>query len=126
MRIMIAMIAATIGGVASATLPAPSDTAKARAAETAAKSAWSDKVAQYQLCLAMDKTAELYRRGQKAAGKPVPAPVATPPCADPGPFVAQAPASRPLEAAGAHSPPETAAAPPSGVRTSAQIDGQKK
>lgn len=125
MRIMIVMITAMIGGVASATLPAPSDTVKAAAAEAAAKSAWSDKLAQYQLCISQDRTAETYRRGLKAAGKAVPAPVTAPPCADPGPYVAQAPA-RPLEASGAHSPPETAAGPPSSRATSAQINGSKK
>jgi hypothetical protein len=123
---MIVVTAALIGGVASATLPAPSDAVKAKAAETAAKSAWSDKVALYQLCLSQDRTAEAYRRAQKAAGKPVPAPVTAPPCADPGPYVAQAPASaRPLEASGAHSPPETATAPPSSRATAAQINGKK-
>jgi hypothetical protein len=127
MRIMVAMIVAAVGGVATATLPPVSDEAKARATETAAKSAWSDKVALYQLCLAQDRIAETYRRAQKTAGKPAPVSSAatSPPCTDPGPYVAQAPA-RPLEAAGAHSPPETAAAPPSGRATAAQINGSKK
>lgn len=84
-------------------LPAPSDEAKAKAAEAAAKSAWANKVGAYQLCRAMDRTAEHYR---KAAGKDAPAPIATPACTDPGPFVA----TPPLEAAAAHSPAATAAA----------------
>ena len=72
-----------------AKLPPPSEETKAKAAEAAIKSAWSDKVGLYKLCLSMDQTAARYRTSSKAAGKPVPAPVPTPPCADPGPYVAQ-------------------------------------
>ena len=50
--------------------------------------AWTDKIAQYQLCLAMDRTAERYRNSLKAAQKDVPPPAATAPCVDPGPYVA--------------------------------------
>ena len=108
------VIAAPFAGFVSATLPPPTDEAKAQSAETAAKAAWSDKVAQYQLCLAIERTAEAYRSGLKASGKDIPAPVATPPCTDPGPYASQiTPAPRPLEAAGAHSPPEPATSPPS-------------
>jgi hypothetical protein len=111
MRIAAALIAALSTGLVFAKLPPLSDEAKAKAAETAAKSAWTDKVGQYKTCLAIERTAENYRKTALAAGKEVRPPVATPPCADPGPFAA--PASRPLEASGAHSPPETATAPPS-------------
>src|SRR4029450_8621868 len=99
--------ATCLSGLAFATLPPPSDEAKAKAAETAAKTAWDDKVGLYKLCLATDRPAAEYRSGLKAAGKDVPPPSATPPCSDPGPYVAQlTPAtSKPLEAAGAHSPP---------------------
>ena len=112
-----------------AKLPPPSDEAKAKAAETAAKAAWTDKVGSFQLCRTMDKVAARYlaeagKGSRPAASTPTPTP--TPPCADPGPFVyappvavaANAPAttptaSKPLEAAGAHSPPGNAVSPPS-------------
>ena len=110
---------------ALAKLPAPSDEAKAKATAAAAKTAWSDKVAGYQLCQAMDRVAESYRKSAKAAGKEAPAAVDTPACADPVPFVAAVPAP-PLEAAGAHSPPQTATAPPSGMATAAELQGQPK
>ena len=115
---------------ASAKLPPLSEEAKAKAAETAAKTAWTGKVGDYQLCRSMERTAEHYRTGAKSNGKVVPSPVDTPACTDPGPFVppvAAAPASAPpLEAAGAHSPPKTATAPPSGKATAAEIQGQVK
>jgi hypothetical protein len=97
---------------ALAKLPPPSDEAKAKAAETTAKTAWSDKVGAFQLCKAMDRVAAGYSADAKKAGKDV-KPVATPPCADPGPFALTPPASKPIEAAGAHSPPGAATSPPS-------------
>ena len=120
-----------LGIVAAATtsafakLPAVSDEAKAKAAEAAAKTAWSDKVGAYQLCQSMDRVAEQYRKKAKAEGRTTPAPVDTPRCADPGPYAAPA-ASKPLEAAGAHSPPETATAPPSSKATHSEISGSPK
>jgi hypothetical protein len=112
---------------ASAKLPPLSDEAKAKAAEAAAKTAWTDKVGSYQLCRAMDRTVESYRKTAQANGKPVPAPVDTPPCTDPGPFVPPVAASAPpLEAAGAHSPPKTATAPPSTNSTAAELQGTAK
>ena len=74
-------------GAAFAKLPPPSDEAKAKAAEAAAKTAWSGKVAGYQLCKSQDKIAALYFQSAKSAGKETPPPVATAPCVDPGPFV---------------------------------------
>ena len=137
MRLALTIPTATLIGSLSisvlATLPPPSHEAKAKAAETAAKSAWSDKVGLYKLCVSMDQTASRYRDSTKAAGKPVPAPVPTPPCADPGPYAAQGaqipitPAtSKPLEAAGAHSPPGAAISPPSTKATAAEIAGSVK
>jgi len=83
-------IAATISlgllaAAAAAKLPTPSDEAKAKAAEAAAKTAWTNKVADYQLCKSMDKVAAVYLAEAKKAGKDV-KPTATPPCTDPGPF----------------------------------------
>ena len=100
---------------AVAKLPPPSDEAKAKAAEAAAKTAHGNKVADFQLCKSMDKVAAAYLDGAKKAGKDV-KPTATPACTDPGQFVAATPpagAVKPLEAAGAHSPPATATSPPS-------------
>lgn len=105
--IMLAAFAAT----ASAKLPPPSDEAKAKAAEAAAKTAHGNKVADFQLCKSMDKVAATYLADAKKAGKDV-KPTATPACTDPGAFVFTPPEAKPLEAAGAHSPPATATSPP--------------
>jgi len=99
---------------AVAKLPPLTDDAKAKAAEAAAKTAWSDKVASFQLCKAMNKAAASYQVAMKQAGKPAATPVETPACADPGAYVSPAAASAPpLESSGAHSPPKTATTPPS-------------
>jgi hypothetical protein len=103
---------------AVAKLPPLSDEAKAKAAETAARTAWSDKVAAYQLCESQNRVAAGYLDKARAAGKTL-QPAATPACSDPGPF-AYAPAeTKPIEAAGAHSPPETASKPPSTMEPAA-------
>lgn len=112
-------------GLAWAALPAPTPAAKDQAAEAAAKSAWSDKVAAYKLCLAQDKVAETYRKDMKAAGQAAPQPVAAGTCEEPGPFVSPV-AQKPLEAAGAHSPAGTATSPPSTKATAAELQGSKK
>jgi hypothetical protein len=138
------LLIALCAAPAWAKLPAPSDQAKAAAAETAAKAAWSDKVGAYQLCKVQDRIAETYRKSKTDAVKDVkdakdakdaksandakdaPAPTATPPCTDPGPYVALTPAaSKPLEASGAHSPPGMAVGPPSSNATAKQLDPKK-
>ena len=123
-----ALIAVSFAGYVSATLPPQTDEAQAKAAEAAAKVAWSDKVALYQLCLAMDRTAEAYRSGLLAEGKDAPAPVETAPCVDPGPYGSQVTpiASKPLEAATAHSPPGTVTSPPSTNAPAAEISAGAK
>ena len=124
-----ALVAAMLQPVpALAKLPAPSDEAKAKAAEAAAKTAWTDKIGAYQLCRAQDRVVAYYRKGAMAAGKEAPTALETPACADPGAFVPPvAPvATPPLEAAGAHSPPATATAPPSSKATAAELQGQPK
>ena len=109
---------------AAAKLPPVSDEAKAKAAEAAAKTAWSDKVAAYKLCQSQDRVAEQYRKTAKSAGKEPPAPITTAACADPGPFAAPTPvAARPLEASGAHSPPHTAATAPSTQQPAKEVQG---
>ena len=128
----VAVIAAALfaGGalVAVAKLPPPTDEAKAKSVEAAAKGAWADKVGAYQLCVAGDRVADAYRRNVKASGKEIPAPAATAPCADPGPFQATPvtpESSKPLEASGAHSPPGTAVSPPSTKATANEIANKK-
>jgi type II secretory pathway pseudopilin PulG len=110
---------------ALAKLPPPSDEAKAKAAEAAAKTAYGDKVAAYQLCKSMDKVAATYLADAKKSGKDV-KPVATPPCTDPGPFSYTPPGQKPLEASGAHSPPGNATSPPSNKTPAADHAPAKK
>lgn len=118
--------ALVLGTTALAKLPAPSDEAKAKAAETAAKAAWSGKVDAFQLCKSQDRVAAAYFKSAKVAGKEAKAPVATPACADPGAFVYTPPeAVKVQEAAGAHSPPGTAISPPSGKTPAADIPAKK-
>ena len=110
---------------AHAKLPALSDEAKAKATDTAARAAWSDKVGAFKLCQTIDKVAARYQAGPKAqAGATAAAatPVATPPCTDPGPFV-MVEAPKPLEASGAHSPPGNAVGAPSNQATEAEMKG---
>jgi hypothetical protein len=90
-------------GPVLAKLPPPSDEAKAKAAEAAAKTAHSGKVDAYQLCKSMDKVAADYYAAAKKAGTETKPPVATPPCVDPGPFVYPPPV--PASAAAAAAPP---------------------
>ena len=111
---------------AFAKLPAPDDAAKAKAAEAAAKAAWTGKVDNYLLCNAQDRAAPNFFANAKAEGREVKPAIATPPCADPGPFAYVAPEAKPLEAAGAHSPATTAASPPSGPKTAAELAPAKK
>ena len=95
-----AMLVATLS---FAKLPAPSDEAKAKADEAKAKTAWSDKLAAYQLCKAQDKVAAKYAKvkspatstmlaagASSAVSSPNPSgatAVTMPACTDPGPYV---------------------------------------
>ncbi|MBL0720749.1 hypothetical protein JI742_12720 [Piscinibacter sp. Jin2] len=90
-------LALSLAAPVAAKLPPPSPEAKAKADETKAKTAHGDKVGAYKLCLSMERTAAHYYTTAKTAGKETRPPVATPPCADPGPFV--------------YTPPEAASAP---------------
>ena len=103
------LVCACLAMAAHAKLPPPSDEAKAKAAEAAAKTAHGGKVEAWLLCKSMDKTAAAYIASAKSAGKEVKPPVATPPCADPGPFVYTPPV--PVAAAAPASAPAVAAAP---------------
>src|SRR5574343_210818 len=90
-------------GVVQAKLPAPSDEAKAKAAEAGAKTAHGDKVAAYQLCKSREKTAAHYYK-TSGKGKPA-AKEATPACDDPGPYKPADPAAAPVAAAAAAAKP---------------------
>lgn len=103
-KLIVLALASLLGGAVLAKLPAPSDEAKAKAAEAAAKTAWTGKVGGYQLCKSQDKVAAHYYKTAKAGGKATKPATATPACADPGPFVYTPPA-----AAGAPAPAAAAA-----------------
>ncbi|MDP1901937.1 MAG: hypothetical protein Q8K96_16010 [Rubrivivax sp.] len=104
-----ALLAVLVAGSALAKLPPPSDEAKAKAAEAAAKTAHGDKVAGFQLCKSQERAAAAFYANAKKAGKETKPATATPPCADPGPFV-YAPAV-PAVAAAAPAPAAAPAAP---------------
>jgi hypothetical protein len=109
-------LAATVlfSATALAKLPAPSDEAKAKAAEAAAKTAWSNQVANFQLCKSMDRVATGYLAQAKKAGKEAKPAVATPACADPGAFVYVPPA--PAGTASGAAPAAVTAAAPAAVK----------
>lgn len=119
-KLLIALLGTMLAGAATAKLPALSPEAQAKAEEAKQKTAWSDKVAAYQLCKAQDRVAAAYRQKKAsqpsneaaaptpaaaqvataAGGPPAPnapaaaaapsAPAAIPSCQDPGPYVAAA------------------------------------
>ncbi|CAG9175704.1 hypothetical protein LMG23992_03025 [Cupriavidus laharis] len=102
---LIALAAGTVGTQAAlAKLPPPTDAQKAKAAETKARSDWAAKVAAFQLCKSQDKTAARYYSDMKARGNPTRAPMQTPPCADPGPFMPPAAPAAPPASAAVQSP----------------------
>lgn len=128
-KLIPALALACLSGAAFAKLPALSDEAKAKAAETAAKAAWAGKTDAYQLCKVQDNVAAIYYKTAASSGKPTAPAIATPPCADPGVFAytpVQPVSTNTLEAAGAHSPAATAVAPPSGKQTDAVVNPAKK
>ncbi|MGT2506003.1 hypothetical protein [Cupriavidus basilensis] len=107
MKRILLLLALALGGTgALAKLPPPTEAQKLKADEAKARAAWADKVAAYQLCRSQDKTAAYYFNDMTAKGKEVPAGASAPPCADPGPFVAAAPATG--EAAATAGGPSTA------------------
>ncbi|HEU4459861.1 MAG TPA: hypothetical protein VFR90_12120 [Methylibium sp.] len=122
-----ATCAVLMAAAAQAKLPPLSPEAQAKADEAKAKTAWSEKVAAFKLCQSMERTAAQYF---KTTGKDPKTAQPTPPCSDPGAFVyapAAAPApTPPLEAAGAHSPPQPAATPPNSKLTDAEQKGGAK
>ena len=125
-KLVIPLLLTLASAVALAKLPALNEEAKAKAAEAAAKTAWSGKVDAYLLCKWQDKVAASYYQSAKAAGKPTKPAAALPACTEPGPFAYTPPDAKPLEAAGAHSPPATATSPPSGKQPDAVVNPAKK
>lgn len=117
---LIAIAAAAVSAVALAKLPPPTPEAAAKAAEAAARAAWAGKVDSYKLCLSQDKVAAHYRKTTPNA-KPSTATSAA--CMDPGPFAYTPPEAKPIEAAGAHSPPGTASSPPNTASPQAPAAG---
>jgi len=128
-KLLFAGLVMAVSSMALAKLPAPvlTEEAKAKAAEAAAKTAWTGKVEAYQLCKAQDKVAASYYKTAKAAGKEAKPPASVPPCGDPGPF-AYTPATeaKPIEASGAHSPAATATSPPSTKQPDAVVNPAQK
>ena len=100
--LVVSALALSLSAVAK--LPALSDEAKAKAAETAAKNAHGDKIAAYQLCKSREKVAAHYYKTAKATGAKTNAPTVTPTCVDPGVY-------KPAEQAAAPAAPAPAAAP---------------
>ena len=70
-KLLIAMLGLAFAGAAGAKLPPPSPEAQAKAEEAKQKTAWSDKVAAFQLCKAQDRVAAAYQ--QKKSGQAAPA-----------------------------------------------------
>jgi hypothetical protein len=110
-RIVAVVALGLVSGAAFAKLPPPSEEAKAKAAEAAAKTAHGNKLADYQLCKSMNATAAFYQASAKKAGKETKPATATPDCADPGPFVypPPAPGAAPAAAPAAAKPAAPAA-----------------
>jgi hypothetical protein len=118
-----AVVGLMAAGTALAKLPPPSDEAKAKAAEAAAKTTHGNKVADYQLCKSMNATAAYYFASSKKAGKETKPATATPDCADPGPFVYPPPAAG---AAPVAAPAAPAAAPAAAKPAAAPAAPAKK
>ena len=84
MKMIAFIMALGLAGSAWAKLPAPSEEAKAKAAEAAAKTAHAGKVDNYKLCKSIERVAAHVQKTNKAKmGKPT----ETPACVDPGPYV---------------------------------------
>jgi hypothetical protein len=117
-----------VASASLAKLPAPSDEAKAKAAEAAAKTAWNGKVDSFLLCKSQDKVAAKFKKTAEKEAKPVTNPavkaggkdaksaVAASTCTDPGLFV-YTPAASPAIAT---APTPTATPAPPAVATPAK------
>ena len=126
---LFALFFALLCASALAKIPAPvlSEEAKAKAAEAAAKTAWSGKLESYLLCKYQDQAAANYFKTAAANGK-TPKPVAAlPACVDVGPFV-YTPGAAPTVAptAAVSTPAPAAAAVPAAVPAAAAPAAAKK
>lgn len=84
-KLSFCLIALALCGAAQAKLPPPTPEVQAAAATAKEKTAWSDKIAGYKLCVAQNKTVEHYAKTKNVT----PAQSASvPACTDPGPYVA--------------------------------------
>lgn len=124
--VLVALTLAGTGSLTLAKLPPLSPEAKAKAAEAAAKTAWSAKVDNYLMCKAQDKVAAQYFKSAKASGSGAKPPADAPACADPGPFTYTPEQQKPLEASEAHSPAGNAVSPPSTRQPDAVGNPDKK
>ena len=111
-KLFVSLVVTGVSCAALAKLPVPvlDDAAKAKAAEAAAKAAWSGKFEGFLLCKSMDKTAAHFQKTAAAAGKTTGPAVTMPPCADPGAFVFPPVAAPAVAAAPAATAPVTAPA----------------
>jgi type II secretory pathway pseudopilin PulG len=87
-RVVVTILAGMLSTAVVAKLPPLNDDQKAKAAEAKAKADWQAKVDAFQLCVSQERVARFYDASLRAKDKPVPQPVATAPCQDPGPFQA--------------------------------------
>jgi hypothetical protein len=113
MKHVLIPLALALSGAAMAKLPPPSEEAKAKAAETAAKNAWQAKVNGYQLCKAQDKVAAQYRKTSGGTTAAKDAKAAAPAAAD------SAAAAPTPAATAAAAPPPAGAAPGTAAPTAA-------
>ena len=134
-RLTMTAVALAVAGTALAKLPPPDEAAKAKAAETAARSAWQGKVDAFKLCQVQDRVAAKYKASHPAVKPTAATTAAAPAAAAPGaptggagaaattppperPAVAPAaPVKSPPPAAGASSPTPTAATASQGGST---------
>ena len=100
-QLLVAGCALLLGSAVMAKLPAPSDEARAKAAEAAAKTAWSGKMDAYLLCKSQDKVVAHTKKSKAPASA----------CVDPGPFVYTPAVSAPTAAASAPAAASSAATP---------------
>ncbi len=116
MKLLVVLMLVAMSGIAVAKLPPPSEAEKDLTLRNASRQTWISKQDAFASCQAQDRVVKKYQESLRSQGKPVPPGLDTGPCADPGPYAADAGtpiANRPTEASGAHSPPGTAVSPPS-------------
>lgn len=116
-KLLIPAVLAAACAVAFAKLPPPDEATKAKAAETAARTAWQGKVDAFQLCKSQDKVAARFRKTSATTGpaaKPAMAANATPATttAAGAPAATQTAAAAPTSATAPIAPATTAAAAP--------------